>query len=155
MPSSQVLVREATAKDLDVVTDLNLAIARELSNLDLDVARLRQGVAAVLASREKGFYVVAEVDGKVVSVLMVRYEWSPRRNATFWWVDNVYVDPEWRRKGIYTAMLHYLESESKRTECACGIRLYTGLDNDPARRAYRGLGMKGTPSELFEIDYVL
>ena len=155
MPGSEVIVRGASPSDLDVIAALNQAIARELQDLELDAARLRRGIAAVLGSREKGFFLVAEADGEVVGALMVGYEWSPWREATFWWVNNVFVEPQWRRKGVYTAMHRHLESESRRTLGVCGIRLYTGLENQVARRTYRTLGMKGSPSEVFQIDYVM
>ena len=153
MPDTQVNVRRATQADVDAIVELNRGIARELEKVELDATLLRRGVAELIGSLEKGFYVVAEVEGKVVGVLMVRYEWSPRRFATFWWVDNVFVDPDWRRKGVYTAMHHYLEAESRATEGVCGIRLYTGMDNETARSTYRRLGMKGTQDEVFEIEY--
>ena len=59
----------------------------------LDGARLAKGVAAVVGSPEArlGFYVVAEVSGEVAGVVHVTYEWSPWRNATFWWLANVFV----------------------------------------------------------------
>ena len=155
MTRPEVSVREATSSDIDDIVALNQAIALELEGVELDVARLSRGVGELLASREKGFYVLAEGDGKAIGVLMARYEWSPRRNSTFWWVDNVYVDPGWRRGGVYTAMYRYLVDESQRADGVCGIRLYASLGNDIARRTYRRLGMTGRPSEVFEIEYPL
>ena len=153
MSNNHFNVRRATQSDVESIVELNRNIARELENVELDPDLLRRGVAEILVSPTKGFYVVAETDSKIVGVLMVRYEWSPRRFATFWWFDNVFVDPKWRRKGVYTAMHHHLEKESLDTDGVCGIRLYTSMENKDARRTYRQLGMQGAHAEFFEIEF--
>ena len=89
----EIQIRRATLADAKAIAEHNAAMARETENLELDRERLRQGVEAVLRDPGKGFYTVAEVDGKVVGQMMVTFEWSDWRNATFWWLQSVYVQP--------------------------------------------------------------
>ena len=87
-------------------------------------------------------------------MLRICFEWSPYRDGTFWWVENVYVVPDWRRKGVYSAMHKHIQSEAEEDPTICGIRLYTDEDNHGARRTYESVGMNGYMMEFFEIDFV-
>ena len=109
---TEIRARKATADDVDTIVSFNTDMARELEGKRLDVARLRRGVEAVVSAPEegRGFYVVAESGGEVIAVLHVTYEWSPWRNGTFWWLNNVFVAPRWRRRGVYRAMHRFVES---------------------------------------------
>ena len=76
-------IRRAGPHDSNIVAGFNLALAAESEGLALDPARVRRGVDAVLRDSAKGFYTLAEVDGRVVGQMMVTFEWSDWRNATF------------------------------------------------------------------------
>ncbi|WP_334295967.1 GNAT family N-acetyltransferase [Clostridioides difficile] len=38
---------------------------------------------------------------------MYTYEWSDWRNGNFLWIQSVYVDKEYRRKGIFNYLFNY------------------------------------------------
>lgn len=154
---ADVRARKAIAADVGSIVELNAALARELEGKSLDLARLRSGVEAVAGSAEesRGFYVVAEALGAVVGVLHVTYEWSPWRNATFWWLNNVFVQRCRRRQGAYRAMHRYVEGLARDDDGVCGIRLFTTADNRAAQRTYGSLGMTSEASYVCEIDFVL
>ena len=154
MPSHNINVRKATAGDVDAIVDLNTAMAKELESRVLGSIRLRDGVPAVLDSTDKGFYVVGESGAGVVAVLHVIPEWNPWRNSFFWWVENVYVLPEWRRKGVYRAMHTFVHDGAEASPDVCGIRLFTTSDNLAARRTYEGVGMADESCQMFEVDFV-
>ena len=155
MSVSSITIREATLEDLDVLVACHVAYGREGEGTELDEDRLGKGIEGVLHSRDRGFFLMAEVDGRTVGEMQVRYEWSTWRNATFWWLENVYVLPEWRRRGIFTAMHRYVYNEARRRDEVCGIRLYAAAENQGARQTYRSLGMTGHLCEFFEQDFVL
>ena len=96
-----IQIRRATTADAARIADHNAAMARETENVQLDPERLRLGVDAVLNDSAKGFYTVAEAEAQVVGQMMITFEWSDWRNGTFWWVQSVYVQPEYRRRGLY------------------------------------------------------
>ena len=135
---------------------MNAEMAREMEGKALDLARLGEGVAAVVGSPDDrlGFYVVAEVSGTNVGVMHVTYEWSPWRNATFWWLANVFVRGAWRRRGVYRAMHAFVETRAAEDPGVCGIRLFTTAENDAAQRAYDSVGMTSEAAFFCEVDYV-
>ena len=73
-PGSDISVRKATLADLDTVIQFNAALAWESEGRSLDLARLRTGVEAVFNGGGRGFYLVAEVDGRVVGQLLITHE---------------------------------------------------------------------------------
>ena len=134
--SPDVSVRRATVGDVDAVVELNKAMAAEIEGKVLGSTRLRDGVAAVVSSSDKGFHVLAEAEGQAIVVLHLIPEWNPWRNSYFWWIENVYVAPEWRREGVYRAMHAFVHDAARTAPEVCGIRLFAVADNLPARRTY-------------------
>ena len=150
----KMTIREARPDSVDVLVRFNAAMAEETEGKSLDIERLTRGVKAIFEAPEKGFYIVAEVEGCVVGSLLITYEWSDWRNATFWWIQSVYVKPDWRRQGIYRAMHDWVHAAARSRPDICGIRLYVDLDNETAQNTYASLGMVRAHYDLFEIDFV-
>jgi predicted GNAT family acetyltransferase len=90
-----------------------------------------------------------------VGQLLVTYEWSDWRNATFWWIQSVYVVPEWRRQGVYRAMHHAVLADARSRPEVCGVRLYVERHNEVAQTAYVRVGLKEAAYTMFEEDFVL
>ena len=150
---AQINVRPAALPDAEALVDLNAAMAAETENRWLDSQRLREGTRAVFEFPDRGFYLVAEVGGKIVGTLLVTFEWSDWRNGTFWWIQSVYVRPEWRRKGVYTCMHRWVDSVARSRSDVCGIRLYVHRDNAGAQGTYSSLGMVRSHYHMFDTDF--
>ena len=151
----EILVRRATVADAEAIAAHNAAMAVESENRTLDRERLRRGVEAVLADPAKGFYMVAEAGGAVIGQMMATLEWSDWRNGTFWWVQSVYVKPEYRRQGVYRRLYQHVLEEAKARGGVCGLRLYVSKENLSAQQVYSRLGMKRADYEMYELDFVL
>ena len=152
-------VRPAGPQDAERLVEFSAALARETEDRRLNLARLRKGIRALLTSAERGFFIVAERDEggrrRPVGQLMVTYEWSDWRNGTFWWVQSVYVDPGWRRKGAYRSMHEYIVTKAKADPTVCGIRLYVEQNNQAAQSVYQRVGLAPSGYWVFEQDFVL
>lgn len=148
---SDLTLRCADPRDLDVLVEFNAAMAMETEALNLDRERLRAGVAALLADPAKGRYRVAERAGEVVGALMLTREWSDWRCGDWWWIQSVYVRPDARRTGVFRAMFDNVAAEARANPDVCGLRLYVERDNLRAQATYRALGMDETHYRLFEI----
>ena len=153
MAQPSAVVREATLEDVPLIVRFQLNMALETEDKVLDESLVKLGVRAVLGSRDRGFYIVAEVEGLVVGSLLITYEWSDWRNATVWWIQSVYVDSDHRRQGVYTAMHDYVHAQAKTRDDICGIRLYVERTNLVAQQTYRSLGMDKSHYDLFEIEF--
>ncbi|MEP0822153.1 MAG: GNAT family N-acetyltransferase [Ignavibacterium sp.] len=150
-----IQVRQATLEDAPLIAQYNAFMALETENRVLDQETLRKGVESVLADPSAGLYYLAEIDGRVAGQLMVTYEWSDWRNGMFWWIQSVYVREEYRKKGVFKALYRFVESQARSKPDVCGLRLYVEHENARAKHIYEKLGMKKTPYELYELDFVL
>ncbi len=150
-----IRVRRAAAADAKIITDFNSAIARETEHLDLDRKRLLRGIKALLNDPLKGYYILGEVDGQIAGQLMITYEWSDWRAAMFWWVQSVYVLPEFRGAGVFSRLFHFVEKAARKNKSVCGMRLYVEHGNARARQTYEHLGMKQANYRMYEMDFVI
>lgn len=177
-----VTVTLATGDDLEALVSGNAAMARETEAKELDLAVLRRGVAAVLASADKGFYLVARLgtsseggasgcraEGAATrSVEEVARATSSEGGAgigqlmiTFEWSD-------WRARPIWWIQSVYVLPEARRRGVyralyaevmrraaeadVCAVRLYVERTNGRAKETYGALGMSPSHYDLFEVE---
>lgn len=136
----EITCREATEADLPTIVPFVIAMARDSEDVTLDEATVTAGVRAVLVDRRKGVYHLALADGEVVGQALVTTEWSDWNAADYWWIQTVYVRPEWRGRRVFAALYDHLEA-CARAAGAAALRLYVHRDNRSARRAYEKVGM--------------
>ena len=141
---TDVAIRKAVPGDADFLAGCNSAMALETEGKRLLPEVVGAGVRRLLADPRLGFYLVAEAEGAPVACLMVTTEWSDWRNGQFWWIQSLYVRPEWRRRGVFRAMYAYLTEVAAGEPDVCGFRLYVERHNANAQATYVSLGMKQT-----------
>ncbi len=149
----QIDVRRAVSDDLETVVAFNIAMALETEGKSLEPDRLRQGVKEVLNSDQRGFYLLAVMNRRVVGQLLITDEWSDWRNGYFWWIQSVYVATDCRRRGVYRALDNLVRDEARRQGNVCGLRLYVDRDNQIAQRVYNSLGMSLSRYDMYEIEF--
>ena len=152
--TSKIQIRRATLDDLKTLVEFNAVIAQETEGKSLELERLRSGVKALFDDDGRGFYFVAEDSGRVVGQLLITTEWSDWRNAYYWWIQSVYVTPEFRRRGVYRNLHNHVMAESRSRGDVCGLRLYVDRDNKVAQRVYANLEMQHSHYDLWEIDFM-
>jgi GNAT superfamily N-acetyltransferase len=148
--NDEILIRLAKKKDASALVEFNQAMALETEGKMLVDEKITNGVRAVFSDEKKGFYVVAEDDGKIVGGLMLTFEWSDWRNAWFWWIQSVYILPDYRGKRIYSQLYEFVKSEAKERGDVCGFRLYVEHDNLKAQKVYQKLGMESSHYLMYE-----
>ena len=142
-------IRNATAADGEVIATFNSLMCQETEGRPLNPAIIGPGVSALLNDSTKGRYWVAESAGEVIGQIMVTYEWSDWRNGTIWWIQSVYVHPEYRRRGIFSALYRHVEALAHDNN-ACGLRLYVEDNNQRAQKTYQSLGMMNPNYQVME-----
>ena len=145
-----LVTREAVADDAAILAGFNRAMALETESKSLAMETLLPGVRAVLRDPRHGFYVVADTGGEIAGSLLVTYEWSDWRNGRIWWIQSVYVRPDFRRRGIYRTLHGFVRERARAAGEVVGIRLYVERDNAAALRTYAALGMTETPYRVYE-----
>jgi ribosomal protein S18 acetylase RimI-like enzyme len=143
-------VRTGQEKDVDTLVKFNIAMALETEQKQLSPPIVTQGVKMLLKNPQYGFYSVAEIDGEVVGSFMVTYEWSDWRCSLFWWIQSVYVKPEFRRRGIFRKLYEFLKEKASHEQNVCGFRLYVEKSNQIGQNTYSGVGMKEAPYKFYE-----
>ena len=152
-------IRRAGPEDVATIASFSAAMAHETEGRRLDLDRLHLGTIALIEAPARGFFMVAELeqadDRRLLGQLMVTYEWSDWRNGAFWWIQSVYVDPAWRRNGVYRRLHDTVVEMGKADQKMCGIRLYVARDNRAAQTVYRRVGLTPSMYDVYEDDFVL
>lgn len=143
-------IRLANKNDAEALVNFNQAMALETEGKELDSQILHQGVEAVFQQSDRGFYVVAEEDGNIAGGLMITFEWSDWRNTWFWWIQSVYILPEFRGRKIYSALYTFVKNLAEKQGNVCGFRLYVEHDNEKAQKVYQKLGMESSHYLMYE-----
>jgi ribosomal protein S18 acetylase RimI-like enzyme len=107
-------------------------------------------VRGLLEQPAAGFYLLAESAPRIVGSLLVTKEWSDWRNGDFWWIQSVYVHPDFRRQGVYKRLYLHVQELAAQDPKVCGFRLYVERENARAQATYRALGMQETRYLVFE-----
>ncbi len=147
---SLIKIRPAEEADLPYLVSFNMEIALETEGRKLDTGILQAGVRGVFEDATRGFYLVAEIEGQVAGSLMITKEWSDWRNGDFWWIQSVYVLPEYRRQGVFRELYEEARRRAKEDESVCGCRLYVETENQSAQKVYLKHGFVETGYLLFE-----
>ncbi len=150
MSDLPIHVRRATTADLGTLVAFNQAMAVETEDKTLDGPTVTAGVRRALEDPNRSIYFVAEAGGDVVGQTMFTLEWSDWRNGFFWWIQSVYVTPDFRGRGVFRALYEHIRSLAKEREDVCGLRLYVDRSNQRAIETYRKLGMTLTDYLLCE-----
>ena len=154
--ASVFTLRRAELRDLDVLVEMRIALLREVGNLsgDSSQSELRSLVEAhrnyfssnLATGQYFGF--AAEVEDRIVGtgglVLLARPPYKGNLTGLEGYLMNVYTVPEWRRKGIATALVQQILAAAKRS----GVkRVWLHAEPD-AKRIYEAAGFVSKSAEM-------
>ena len=139
-------IRRAKSADLESLVSFAVAEAKEAEGIKKDSERVRQGVTTALNDDSIAMYWVLEKNntGVIGSVSIVK-EWSDWNSGHYWWIQNMYILPEFRGKGLMERLIQALK-DTARNEDAIELRLYVHKNNAQAISAYQKVG-------FFDSDY--
>jgi GNAT superfamily N-acetyltransferase len=135
-------IRPAVPDDWPTIVDFNTRLARETEGKALKPRVAEHGVKTLLADERHGRYFLAELGDRAVGQIMHTREWSDWRNGEFWWVQSVFVVPEFRRQGIFRRLMQHLVDLARATPGVVGLRLYMADHNLAARQTYEKCGFE-------------
>ena len=143
-------IRKAEKSDCNSIVRFQENMALDTESIKLDHATVLKGVEAVLNNEALGIYYLAVIENVVAGVLLTTYEWSDWRNGTVLWIQSVYVDSGYRKKGVYAGLYNHIRKIAANDESLKGIRLYVDKTNKTAQEVYTRLGMNGEHYRVFE-----
>ena len=143
------IITRGEAGDIDSIVQFQADMAMESEGCVLDIEKVTKGVSAAMMDESKGIYWVAKIEGKAIGSLMLTREWSDWNNEWYWWIQSVYVTPEYRNQGVYKAMYTKVKEEA-RVNNVSQIRLYVDKTNLNAQKVYEKLGMTESHYLMYE-----
>ncbi|MFN0020502.1 MAG: N-acetyltransferase family protein [Pirellulaceae bacterium] len=153
--STPIAIRYARPDDLPLIVDFNDRLAEESEGKKLDRAILSKGVQRALSAPEMCRYFMAEVNGEVAGQTMITFELTDWRDGVLWWLQSVYVRPEFRKLGVFKALFQHIATLAKETNDVRGLRLYVEQANARAQRVYEQMGMQPGGYLVYEQDWSL
>ena len=142
-------ISTGTYNDIEAITGFQIAMALESEGTILDPELVLNGVTAVIEDESKGTYIVARTEDRPVASLMITREWSDWNNGWYWWIQSVYVMPEYRDQGIFRAMYTKV-IEIAKEQNVTQVRLYVDRHNTNAQKVYQKLGMEECHYLMYE-----
>ena len=147
---NKIEVRQAIMQDATLLASWAQAMAMETEHKHLDGDTVLKGVQAGIADPKRARYFIAMSGESPAGTLMLTTEWSDWRNADWWWIQSVYVHPDFRRMGVFQAMYRHVEKMAKENPGVCGLRLYVEHENKNAQLTYEKLGMVDAGYRMME-----
>ena len=139
--NDKLIIRETTSKDIPLI----FTLIRELA----DYEKLTHSVTADENMLEKSLFgktkyayvVIAEYESEAAGQALFFYNFSTFKGKPGIYLEDLYVRPEFRNKGIGKALLNYLIELAREQDC--GRVEWVVLDwNESAINFYKSIGAK-------------
>lgn len=137
-------------EDLAAIVEFNLGLARESEARELDPQVLASGARAILADPGTGQYWIATSEGAPCGQSLVTVEPSDWGGGEYWWLQSVYVAPDYRGRGVFSALWRTITTAARESSRVCALRLYVDRGNSTARAVYEHLGMSQSEYVVYE-----
>ena len=142
------IVRKATLDDLEILIKFTAEEAKEAESILKSPNTLKKGIKAALEDNSKSIYwVIMDENNTPFGNISALKEWSDWNAGYYWWIQSLYISPEYRGKGYVQMLLAAVQEEMKK-ENALELRLYVHKANKKAIRAYEKVGFKQSDYEV-------
>src|ERR1035438_7054850 len=128
-------MRRASPNDIPLLVGLMAEFYAE-TGYDLNHARAARAFAAILADERLGYVRIIQIEHQDVGHIVLTLKYAMEYSGLVACLDDLYVKPDWRNKGLSTAAL----VEVRKFCEVAGIRALTvevGHKTRPAQTVYR------------------
>src|SRR5262252_673533 len=140
MVLQEIQIRSAIPSDSEAVTALLMPQFDE-HNIDLHADAVRTAVEGLLADDSRGFILIAFQAAAAIGVACVSFTWTLEHGGKSAWLDELFVVPEQRDRGIGRAMLQGVLQRARENGCAA-VDLEVDTQHARAERLYAREGFK-------------
>lgn len=141
-------IRLCHPEDAPLLAPLVEALALEEGVEPADLDGIETVVSALLQSGVSDF-LLATIEGRPVGCLQISYRLSTWEAAPYAYLEDFYLAPEARARGIGTKMLDYALQRAEGQRAAY-LALDVRADNRPAQRLYAKFGFSDSGSLLMK-----
>jgi len=140
MNKKAYFVRRAKLTDLEKLVSFAILEAKEAEGIDLSPGNVRRGILAALQNDTLGMYwVLARENDEIIGNVSVIREWSNWSGGYYWWIQSLFIQPEFRGVGLMQKLIDTVKEEAQRGG-GLELRLYVHSTNTRAIKAYRKSG---------------
>jgi GNAT superfamily N-acetyltransferase len=129
-----VVIRLARSPEEDAIAEL-LAAQFEEHAIRVDDATLRQGIRGPLADPRLGALLLARAGGRAVGLAYLAYTWTLEHGGKAAWLEELYVVPDRRSRGVGTALLRAALDQARAAGCKA-VDLEVEADHARAAHLY-------------------
>ena len=136
---AEVEIREAKARDLPSLLRMMRSLAEHPPAIPFDEGAVRAALDKFLGHAELGQAWLLWLGEKPAGyvILTLGYSFEFRGRDAF--IDELYIEPEFRRRGLGRRALEFLEEKARASDVNA-LHLEVDRDNDPAMELYRRTG---------------
>jgi N-acetylglutamate synthase-like GNAT family acetyltransferase len=145
-----MIIRNAVIDDAEIIAENNKSLALESENIILKYETVLKGVKKLITDKNKGFYIIAEKNNKIIGQIMITFEWSDWKNKNIWWLQSVYVNKFCRQKGIFKELFNNIKRRASNQNIDT-LRLYVHSNNKNAKKVYHQIKMIEVPYNIFQM----
>ena len=146
------IIRRAGLSDLGALVEFTLAEAKEAEGLSLKLEKVQKGIRAALEDEGVAVYWILEDSRKeAAGHISVVKEWSNWKAGYYWWIQSLYIKPEYRGHGLMAKLIQAVRKSAKDGQ-ALELRLYVHKSNERAIKAYRKVGFVESDYRIMRIE---
>jgi GNAT superfamily N-acetyltransferase len=140
MNKKTYFIRRANLTDLEKLVSFAMLEAREAEGIDLSPENVRRGILGALENDTLGrYWVLARENDEVIGNVSVIREWSNWNGGYYWWIQSLFIQPEFRGVGLMQKLIDTIKEEAQRGG-GLDLRLYVHSTNTRAIKAHRKSG---------------
>jgi GNAT superfamily N-acetyltransferase len=111
-----VRIDRATSADMDPIARL---LVEQFDEHDIQTSGevLEQAIAAILQNEGLGLFLVARDGGDVIGLAVLSFAWTLEHGGKSAWLDELYVIPEHRGRGVGRELLDRVMGEARVLGC--------------------------------------
>lgn len=137
-------IRKATKKDLKEILKLELKLVKHVKNFDKDInlQRSERALKRLYSELPKNFIViVAEENNKIIGFISADTHKNSGWGYNYAWVDDLFVEEQYRRKGIAIELISKLLDILKKEDIRI-FKLGVDIENKIAQKLWKKVGFK-------------
>ena len=139
----QVSITALRTSDVEVAVKL-LAAQLEEHDIATPAERLRDVIQTVVADGRHGFILLASADDRAFGIAYAAAHMSAEHGGLIGWLEELYVIPEWRGRGVGSLLLVDLVSRAQQLHWR-GVDLEVVAGHERAAALYLRSGFVATP----------
>jgi GNAT superfamily N-acetyltransferase len=138
-------IEPANPRDTEELVKLLGGLFDQENDFVPDPTKQRRALELLLNSPSVGVVLVYRTAGQIVAMVSLLFTISTAEGGEVCWLEDMFVRPEWRSRGVGSELLAAAVAEAERRNLL-RITLLTDWSNVEARRLYARLGF--TPSNM-------